>query len=188
MKNCPQCNRPVEEAYMFCPWCGSAQPAPEQAAPAKADTGLPGLRFTQAQLETLRKLIGEVYLNPYRFSYSESEIRWARYTDGWGAHSANSQETEKLTILPVDLGQSLPDDLQPGFPPKDISFGQIFRHLADSARGSTEPLVWSASRRGFSREAAGRGIYVIASHTMAVRDPMGIGVDILVTYEAYSCR
>ena len=141
--------------------------------------------FDREQLEILRKRIGEVYLNPYRFTYSEAGIRWARYRDGWGQHRAGTAEVEAFSIVPVDLNQFLPEDLQPGFCLEDVSFGQIFRHLADSARGDTEPLVRCASRRGFIREEDGRQVSVRVSHTMAVRDPMGIGADILVTYESY---
>lgn len=187
MKNCSKCNKPIQEEYPFCPWCGTALSEPKQAEAPESNAVMPqpGLRFTPEQLSILRKRIGEVYLNPARFTFSEDGIFWARYTDGWGRHCANPTETEKLTIRPVDLSESIPEDLQPGFTEKNVGFVQIFRHLADSARGDAEPLVWSAARDGFYREDGSRSVYVIASHTMAVRDPMGIGVDILVTYEAY---
>lgn len=187
MKNCSKCGKQIPEEYPFCPWCGTALSEPKQAEAPESNAAAPetGLRFTKEQLNILRKRIGEVYLNPARFTFSEDRIFWARYADGWGIHSANRRETEKLTILPVDLNQSLPGELQPGFRLSSGGFSHVFRHLADSAQGEGEPLVWTLDRGRFYREEDGRRVYVITSHTMAVRNPLGIGVDILATYEAY---
>lgn len=188
MKNHPKCGTPVPEDAEFCPWCGKAQ---AETSKEKGGNDSAEPRFTSEQLSFLRNLIGELCESIGEFSFSEEEIRWETSYSIWGVHDGSGTDTCELTLTPIFLEQFDLQDFRRGFHVEKARFQPLFKFLASTAQTGPSSGVWSVTRPYHWRKQPYRfvsGCYTLhvhESYSLAVHNPMGIGVDILVTYEHY---
>ena len=187
---CRFCSKELPENAAFCPWCGKPQAesvAPENAETCQAASSSANSEpcFTQDQLNKLTALLDELYPK-LRFIFSEKKIHWCKRESIWGALDGCGTDTIMISIVPINLACFDLQDLRPGFCLNNLGCKELFSRLAESAQTKPEPGVWSVSRPYDLR----RNHYDVLEHvhnsySLAVRNPMGIGVDLLVTYEHY---
>ena len=187
---CRFCKKELPANAKFCPWCGKAQsepdlpvtPVPVPETETNASGSKP--RFSREQLDILRSLLKKHNLeSEYRFS--EEKISYYESTSIWGALDGSGEDVTEITIIPIHLDSFDLKDLHPGF--CLTNSGRIFQCFADCVQGDWKNQIWSACRNYFGRFSKdGHYEKVSTSNSMAIHNPLGIGVDVLITYEHYS--
>lgn len=185
---CRFCNKELPVNSNFCPWCGKAQSRQGVSVPSALATGFEtefsdsASRFTREQLDALRSLLEKNH-HAREFRFSEEKIYWCEMENIWGALDGSGMATEEITITPIHLDSFDLKDLRPGFCLENRN--GIFSCFAHCAQGGSGPQIWSVCRDRFGRPNKEHYETVDCSDSMAVRNPLGIGVDILITYESY---
>ncbi len=187
---CRFCNKELPESVNFCPWCGKAQPeqdvlvTPVPSAEIETESPDSPLRFTRKQLDILYDMLKKQDL-ARGLHFSEEEIGYYESTSIWGALDGSGEDVTEITIIPIHLDSFDLKDLHPGF--CLTNSGRIFQCFADCVQGDWKNQIWSVCRNYFGRFSKdGHYEEVSTSNSMAIHNPLGIGVDVLITYERYS--
>ena len=206
---CIGCQKELPEGAMFCPWCGTNQKeaapqAPVQSVYRPAAMDRPRAKqgrkedlledmemltrekaaFRSQQQEFLKELIRRYYgeaSEKFDIFAMERSVGLEDSYDAWSNDDSWTEYT-RFTAKPIRWTGGKLKCLQPGLVAGE--FSDFLKEIAEHSGGE----IWSASMPYYNRDVE-KGFESVDYHDLLlVKDPCGIGVDVLFEYQCYNDR